>query len=313
MRFVDLFCGMGGASCGAQSEGMDVALAVDSDPEALAVHRLNHPNCNHVCVTLPCSIPLPKGPIHIHASPPCQAVSQANRSISRARRQSALRLLKWTIEFCRRHGTTWSLEQVNAVDVCDLLHNMGVEFDVFNFHQLGVAQTRKRVLAGSPQIVEALRAEVDTHGKSLCVSDVIPRCRGAYIRNGTTSTWKVKQGVRTQIPLTEDHPSFARHVSQPAYTVTGNSPLRWYSPKGCAMFSPLELAMLQGFPADYKLHENRKLAYQHVGNAIPPPIASRIVARCPVNFPPRKQKEGKTRRDDHVARRSRGISRRRRT
>ena len=222
MQFVDLFCGMGGASCGARSAGMNVALAVDSDPDALALHRLNHPNCKHACVSLPCSIPLPRGPIHIHASPPCQAISQANRSTSRTRRQSALHLLEWTIGFCRQHGTTWSLEQVNSVDVCNLLHKMGVEFDVFNFHQLGVAQTRKRVLAGSPHIVQALRAQVDTRDKPLCVRDAIPRCRGEYIRNATTSTWKVRQGVRTQIPLTEDHPSFARHVSQPAYTVTGN-------------------------------------------------------------------------------------------
>ena len=277
MKFVDLFCGFGGASWGARSVGMTVALAVDSDPDALSVHRLNHPNCKHMCVSLPCSITLPKGAIHIHASPPCQAVSQANRSVGHAQQRNALDLVEWAVQFCRQHGTTWSLEQVNSVDVCDLLHRMGVDFDVFNFRDLGVAQTRKRVIAGSPKIVQSLREQVGKPVKPRCVRDVLPRCRGEYIRNGTTSTWKVEQGVRTQIPITQDHPSFARHVSQPAYTVTGHSPLRWYSPKGCVMFSPVELALIQGFPGGYKLSEKRGRAYQHVGNAIPPPVASLIV------------------------------------
>ena len=33
MQLVDLFCGIGGASCGARDAGVDVALAVDADPE----------------------------------------------------------------------------------------------------------------------------------------------------------------------------------------------------------------------------------------------------------------------------------------
>ena len=279
MKLVDLFCGIGGASYGG-SLFADVALAVDSDPDALEVHRQNHPDCKHVCTALPCdSLTLPKGPIHIHASPPCQAVSQANRSVAESKRQAALHLIQWAARFCQEHGTTWSLEQVGSPPVYDLLNRMGVAFDVFDFSDLGVPQTRRRVIAGSPEIVEALRAEAGKDSSPLGVRDVIPRCRGSHVRNSTTSTFEVRDGARRQIPLTESHPSFARHVSEPAYTVTGNSPLRWYSPGavGCTIFTPREVAFVQGFPANYKLHEVRRLAYLHVGNAIPPIVMSLIM------------------------------------
>ena len=292
MKFVDLFCGIGGASAGCKSVGMQVALAVDADEEALAVHKLNHPKCKHLCLTLPCSFPLPTGPIHIHASPPCQAVSQANRNVSRARQQNALSLLEWAVEFCQAHGTTWSIEQVASVDVCHVLRAMNVAFDVFHFEDLGVAQTRKRVIAGSPEIVQALRDEAGKHRQLLSVRDVIPHCRGDYIRNGTTNTWKVVGGVKRQIPLTEEHPSFARHVSEPAYTVTGHSPLRWYSPQGCSVFTPHELALLQGFPKTYQLHEKIRLSYKYVGNAFPPPVVSVIVKAARRSVRPTGNKRG---------------------
>ena len=125
MQLVDLFCGIGGASCGARDAGVDVALAVDADPEALAVHKLNHPKCDHLCISLPRdSLPLPEGAIHIHASPPCQAFSQANRAVGRTRQRNALHLVEWAVRYCQSHGTTWSLEQVGSVAVCELLHEM---------------------------------------------------------------------------------------------------------------------------------------------------------------------------------------------
>ena len=82
LKFVDLFCGMGGASQGATEAGCDVVLAVDSWGEALRVHRRNHYRGTvHVCTTLPSKLPLPfpgKGERwHLHGSPPCTTVSTA--------------------------------------------------------------------------------------------------------------------------------------------------------------------------------------------------------------------------------------------
>lgn len=180
--------------------------------------------------------------------------------------RNALHLVEWAVRYCQSHGTTWSLEQVGSVAVCELLHEMGVAFDVFHFQDLGVPQTRRRVIAGSLEIVQALRDRAGQSRRPLSVQDVIPNCRGSHVKNATTSTWQVRGGARVQIPLTRDHPSFARPVSQPAYTVTGSSPLRWYTPdaEGCTMFSPFELMLVQGFPASYKLHQRHaRVTYAH--------------------------------------------------
>ena len=77
MRFVDLFCGIGGASQGAAQAGLRVVLAVDVDKFMLGVHELNHPDATHIVAELPPEqpLPLPKaGKWHLHGSPPCGKV-----------------------------------------------------------------------------------------------------------------------------------------------------------------------------------------------------------------------------------------------
>ena len=58
-KFVDFFAGIGGASEGAAQAGYDVVLAVDADQAAMELHALNHPQCTHLCCTLPPTGPLP--------------------------------------------------------------------------------------------------------------------------------------------------------------------------------------------------------------------------------------------------------------
>jgi DNA (cytosine-5)-methyltransferase 1 len=46
---IDLFAGVGGISLGAVRAGFQLSLAVEWDEKALAAHRLNFPNSNHLC------------------------------------------------------------------------------------------------------------------------------------------------------------------------------------------------------------------------------------------------------------------------
>ena len=82
-KFVDMFCGCGGASEGARLAGYDVVLAVDSWEDALIVHARNHPHTAHLCMELPSDsqlpLPLPGEHWHLHGSPPCTRVSVANQ------------------------------------------------------------------------------------------------------------------------------------------------------------------------------------------------------------------------------------------
>jgi DNA (cytosine-5)-methyltransferase 1 len=46
---LDIFAGGGGASVAMTRAGYPPHVAVNHDPEAIAVHRANHPDCEHVC------------------------------------------------------------------------------------------------------------------------------------------------------------------------------------------------------------------------------------------------------------------------
>ena len=55
-----------------------------------------------------------------------------------------------------------------------------VDFDVFDFYHRGVPQHRRRLIAGSPEIVARLRRAPCVH-RSVC--DVIAEPRGTHVRN----------------------------------------------------------------------------------------------------------------------------------
>ena len=77
-RFIDLFCGAGGASCGAWQAGADLVAGVDADEDALATHDRNLPgeHIQHDLTDVDPSV-LPTTDIaHLHGSPPCQGFSQ---------------------------------------------------------------------------------------------------------------------------------------------------------------------------------------------------------------------------------------------
>lgn len=47
---VDNFAGGGGASTGIElATGYSVDIAIDHDPEAIRMHKMNHPNTKHYC------------------------------------------------------------------------------------------------------------------------------------------------------------------------------------------------------------------------------------------------------------------------
>lgn len=272
MKLVDLFCGMGGVSCGAAMAGMEVALAVDAWAEALDTHEKNHPNCRHEIRTLPSDdLVLPEGDLHIHASPPCQMLSCAKDNATPKDKLRAVDMVRWACRFCRKYGTTWSLEEVASPYVKRLLEEEGVDYEVFDTSHFGVPQTRKRLLAGSPEILAHMRAIVARNDPPKTVRDVIPECRGTHIRNSSVRTWMTVDGKRELAVKTPEHFSFARSIDKPAYTVT-TCPPRWWSEGStkCLSFKPREMARIQSFPDEYVLPKNACMAHKQIGNAVPP-------------------------------------------
>jgi DNA (cytosine-5)-methyltransferase 1 len=311
LQFVDLFCGMGGASQGAVEAGCKVVLAVDSWGEALRVHALNHRGggVEHICTPLPSVVPLPlpaEGTRwHCHGSPPCTMVSRAQypQDPDQEDVASALGLIRWYVQFAIDSGaTTWTMEQVATPPVRKALDEMRargsryrphLDYEVVDFATLGVPQHRRRIIAGTPRLISKLRrAQRPTRG----IRDVIAPLRGTHVRGHMR--WSTVKRVSAARPraLTEastNNSQFCervakegkyvyRHygldeccvpVSEPAVCVLASKPILWATPgtntKPTTM-TPRELALLQTFPASYRLDATNRRAVVQVGNALPP-------------------------------------------
>jgi len=176
---IDLFCGMGGFSQGAIEAGAKVVLAVDLWEEALNVHLHNHPGTPIKRMTLGTknqfSLFMREVEkwrkmgyhVHIHGSPPCQALSNASSRDP----SEGMPLVIWFLDLVKfTKPDSWSME--NVVPMRKRLPE-GTPSVVLNSADYGVAQTRRRCIAG-----EGWEA-IPTHNKEtwLSVIDALPHLR----------------------------------------------------------------------------------------------------------------------------------------
>lgn len=294
----DLFCGAGGFSTGARAAGYTVAFACDASAEAIETHRLNHPEAVHWRCTLPIeTIPFPTDGrrFHVHASPPCQQFSLMRAQSEDARDARALRdagaLVRWSIETALASGaTSWSLEQVASPRVAAIVeefrvaHPARVAYGVVRFHLLGVPQTRKRLIAGSPHLVARLLRLQDA-SRVRGVLAVLPRPRGTHVRH--EKAWAVttrrRDGRWNYRPVALA--AGARSVDGPAPTVTVTSGMFWVRKTADGVFKRFkdsqltvrEKAALQTFPPSYRLPPCISTCRRLVGNAVPPLVAELLL------------------------------------
>lgn len=172
LYIIDLFCGAGGFSFGASQAGANIAVAVDSWDKALQVHQANHPKTIHLNMELGGNIkkttelilsklpPMKKNDkIHIHASPPCQQLSNINQ---RRNEEDGLKMVKWTIKFVQQSCfNSYTIEQVNNKHVRDLYNKLNVPFIVCDFSKLGVCQSRCRLIASDCSSLLEKLASID--------------------------------------------------------------------------------------------------------------------------------------------------------
>ena len=287
---VDLFCGGGGFSEGARRAGCDVVLSVDCDDEALAVHRANHPETEHVNATLPSNDVMQRlrkhiaDGAHIHASPPCQKLSQANRRVEESDVTHSLSLVQWYIDtiLCL-HPASWSMEQVNVPAIRSLLdqaretHPGHIDYMVVDVADFGVPQNRRRIVAGLPSLIDHLRQRLkqDSRHKT-CVRDVIPNAPGSHIQSTTTNT-PVRDYTGRAIshrPLRPDE--HIRSIDGTSYTILARNAPWWSDEHGTRIrrLTTGECALIQTFPSSYDFSSVRASAGQRVvGNAVPPILA----------------------------------------
>ncbi len=300
-KFVDLFCGIGGASAGAREAGMHVDLAVDFDREMLGLHRLNHPESDHVCTALPDNslvFPSPAEPWWLHGSPPCTKVSRSNQQRDAGQRGGAVDMVDWYIRTALSSGATWwTMEQVATPPVVETIERVRsssaacarrVAYAILDFQLLGVPQRRRRLVAGTPSIIAALLRAPRVSGG---VVHYVPVPRGTHVRNA------VKRGYSKEAKLPKRRANSQRKlkmytygpddcclpVQGPSFCITAHRKIAWATPGTGAplqYMTPREMAQIQTFPDDYLLGSSAARAQIGIGNAVPPLVMRTIVKQA---------------------------------
>lgn len=161
--FVDLYCGMGGATQGALDAGAEVVLSVDSWSVAKELHEYNYPDVPFVLHSLGdayADYALIAGHlrryrnedvhIHIHGSPPCQALSAAKGRLYPEKVKESMRFVhEYLALIAILKGAdlcdSWSMENVSPVKKYmpdSVPHQMIMASD------FGAPQNRYRYFAG---------------------------------------------------------------------------------------------------------------------------------------------------------------------
>lgn len=278
-EFWDLFCGMGGASEGARLAGYKVAFAADSCPKALHAHAVAHPHAVHACLTFPSNkIPFPTDgrAFHVHGSPPCTHLSTAgNAKFANddydSARLKARSLVRWYIDTAFNSGaSTWSMEQVSCASVKEELQASHVPYLLVDFSTLGVPQKRKRIIAGSRQILDRIsKARVPRCSIRQALGNLLPS-KVRYVRM-TFRDYNIKSDMSVHAVSLS---SLCRPVTGPCYTVTQAGLM--FCDKNYDTVRTLntrDLAVVQGFSRVHPLGTRRQLDLRRqIANAVPPPV-----------------------------------------
>ena len=209
---------------------------------------------------------------------------------------TASNLVEWYLDLAlNSRATSWSMEQVPTNGVVKIVervrkrHPKRLTYHVFDLEHLGVPQTRKRLIAGTPALVSRLVRMCGT-GRLRSVRDVISTGLVTHLR--TSKGWDSqtlrhirKPGqtkyVYNERPLVPES-ARVRAVTLPAPTVVTTSQPRWVRWNKDRFEQPKRVAVkhtaaLQTFPPSYLWPETKHLAYKQIGNALPPLVAELLL------------------------------------
>lgn len=282
MRYVELFCGAGGTSCGLVGAGWECAGAADLDATALATYAANFPA--HPVHRLDLARPLDDALV---ASSPCTAFSAANS----ARDPAHAALTATLATHVARVRPAWVVFE--NVPRAERSAEFGVFVDALRADGYEVAwgvvralraQTRRRLVllacraapGAAAAAWAALAASEDdgpaTMGEALAAAGV--PCPAAHVYLPSCD----ERRRRSIYALTEPAPTIRGYVRplRAAYPFTPRDATHDAAQVFAA--TPEHTAIFQGFPPAYAWVGSKTARARCVGNAVPPPLARRVGA-----------------------------------
>lgn len=295
---IDLFSGAGGFSTGAQMAGVKVLWAADHWKEAVNTHAANHPYAKHVCQDLHQAnwMDAPRSDI-VLASPCCQGHSKARGKANGNPQHDASRSTAWAVvSVLEAHSPELAVVE-NVIEFmqwalfpawCAALTALGYAIapHVIDAADHGVPQNRVRlylVISKSKHPIQldfdkqdhvpadmfinwsagTKWSRIDREGRSKATLSRIENGRRAHGQRFLTAYYGNEYG--------------GRGLNRPIGTITTRD--RWAVIDGdqMRMLSAQECRAAMGFPDDYQLPENHKLAVHMLGNAVCPPVARNVI------------------------------------
>jgi DNA (cytosine-5)-methyltransferase 1 len=234
---------------------------------------------------------------HIHASPPCQGISRANRfggANDEENNNLSFEFINAVRHFEPKTATyenvkgllmpqnIWMLKRMIAE-----LHCMGyqVRLAKLNSSDYGDPQKRERVLLWGAQTSMHLPMKPQpTHGKNLmkrrtvgdaigCLESIEPYTgdKGYHSENGELVH---NHCARTSTPTEEELERYTLKADRPAHTIKGANHAIHYNRK--RFISVREAACLQSFPFDHQFFGSSTDQFKQIGNAVPVMMATHI-------------------------------------
>ena len=308
IRSIDLFCGAGGSSWGAQCAGVEIAAGFDMWPVAEAVYKSNYPKARFYGGSLedhnPRAIARELGKIDlIMSSPECtnHSVAKGNKPRCEKSKETALQVIR----FARALKPRWIvIENVVSMknwarydELINDLRRLGynTHMQVLNSADFGVPQARRRMFVlcdrdKKPESVKIPKRKVrtardiiDGNGTYNYSPLITKRRAKATLERANRAIESVgKNSPFLIVYYGTDYAGGWQSIDVPLRTITTLDRFAYVKPGSdghvMRMLQPPELKQAMGWPKRFKLnHGTRRDKIKMTGNAVCPPVMKAIV------------------------------------
>lgn len=294
---IDLFAGAGGFTTGATAAGVRVLWAANHWPEAVKAHARNHADVIHACQDLQ-QADFRLAPAHdlLLASPSCTGHTPARGKDQP--RHDAARSTAWAVVTAAEVHRPPVVIVENVPEFrewvlfrawCEAMASLGYTLAdyVLDAADHGVPQHRVRLFLVATRTRAPLRVQLEAEphrpiGPAIRWDDfkwsAIDRPGRAQATLARAARGRAEQGPRFVMPYYgSGSGETGRSLDRPLGTVTTRD--RWAVVNGdrMRMMQPPEYGAAMGFPDGYELPKVRALAIHLLGNAVCPPLATKLI------------------------------------
>lgn len=295
---IDLFSGAGGFTTGAEAAGVRVLWAANHWKDAVQAHATNHPHTTHACQDLQ-QADFNDAPAHdiLLASPSCVGHTRA-RGKEKPGHDTA-RATAWAVVTCAEVHRPPLLVVENVPEFLKwalypawklALEALGysVSPHIIDAADCGVPQHRVRMFAVCTRSVAPARLKIPK----------LPHVPARSFVNFDAGRWslieKPNRAAKTLNRVRNGRKQFGdrflvayygstksgRSLDRPIGSLTTRARYGVIDGDRMRMLTVPEQKAAMGFPSDYKLPSQKRLATHMIGNAVPPPLATAVLKAC---------------------------------